>query len=156
MQFHKNVNFVFGFLVLSLIFICLVILIQVCIKISLAFQIFFFYISWQQQDLDHAYPLEILLKSLKGSYISRSCLFTLYSDFLCMNLCLCVFVFVYRELAAGSEVALQVFLCRPQRAGGEVEAPMAPFAKYEVYTVSQKFLVTESIGNFLVSLIFLI
>ena len=137
MQFHKNVSFVFGFLVLSLIFICLVILIQVCIKISLAFQIFFFYISWQQQDLDHAYPLETLLKSLKDSYISRSCLFTLYSEFLC--LCLCVFVFVYRELAAGSEVALQVFLCRPQRAGGELEAPMAPFANYEVYTVSQNF-----------------
>ena len=63
---------------------------------------------------------------------------------------------MYRELAAGSEVALQVFLCRPQRAGGEVEAPMAPFAKYEVYTVSQKFLLTESMGNFLNSLILLI
>ena len=67
--------------------------------------------------------------------------------FLYMILCLCVFVFVFKGLAAGSEVALQVFLCRPQRAGGEVEAPMAPFAKYEVYTVSQRFVLTESIAK---------
>ena len=26
----------------------------------------FFYISWQQQDLDHANPLETLLKSLRA------------------------------------------------------------------------------------------
>ena len=77
----------------------------------------------------------------------------LYFVFLYMILCLCVFVFVFKGLAAGSEVALQVFLCRPQRAGGEVEAPMAPFAKYEVSTVSQNFVLTESIAkNYLDSL----